>query len=78
MTSTEKGGGCYVAVEFESQGASQEDIGQDVSKRVVRVGLGARVQSHEDRRKADKLQFLRYHGVGLDIHVVWWLLGVTI
>ena len=50
----------------------------DPCQRVVGVGLGARVQSHEDRRKADKLQFLRYHGVGLDIHVVWWLLGVTI
>ena len=80
MTSTEKGRGGLCIGEFVSQGASQEDIGQDMTLPlpVVGVGLGARVQSHEERRKADKLQFLRYHGVGLDIHVVWWLLGVTI
>ena len=57
--------------EFGSQGTSQEDIGQEMTLPlpVVGVGLGARVQSHEDRCKADKLQFLHYHGVGLDIHV---------
>ena len=66
--------------DFGSQVASQEDIGQVMTLPlpVVGLGLGARVQSHEDRCKAEKLLFLRYHGVRLDIHVVWWLSGMTL